>query len=69
MSDFRPEELAHAKRPPTTDELAAMKRMPTNVAVGWLHRKRAHELTERHGINNITEGLEALIEELQKGIA
>lgn len=65
-TQFRPEELKRALRPPTDDEVAAMRHMPVDVAVGWLERKRARELCDQHGKNNMAEGLEVVAAELRK---
>lgn len=45
-------------RPPTGDEAAAIRRMPRNVAEGWLRRKRAQELHKRRQLENLAEGME-----------
>lgn len=65
MTNFRPDELEHAKRPPTPEEEAVMKTMPQQVAWGWWRRKRAEELAENHASGNIIEGLEATIQALK----
>ena len=67
MTDFRPDELEHAKRPPTPEEEAVMKTMPQQIAFGWWRRKRAAELAQNHSTGNVIEGLEAVISALKEG--